>query len=114
MTHGPATSHEIAYQCLASPVSTGRCDPERVADMQTATRPAGYAHREVTQPPNWHGLVVWDVFFNALATGLFLVAAVGELAAPTAFAPVSVWAFPLALVFLLIDLALLVLDLGDP
>lgn len=80
----------------------------------TATHPAGYAGVEPTKPPDWHGLVVWDVFFNALTTGLFMVAAVGELAAPAVFAPVAVWAYPLALVFLLIDLLLLVLDLGDP
>src|SRR5262249_30291158 len=44
---------------------------------------------------------------------LFLVAAVGELVAPAVFAPVATWAYPLALALLLIDLGLLVLDLGD-
>lgn len=82
--------------------------------MATATRPAGYAGREVTHPPNWHGLVVWDVFFNAATTGLFLVTAVGELARPDVFAPLAVWAYPVALVVLLADLACLVLDLGNP
>src|SRR4051812_27972715 len=82
---------------------------------QTNTpNPQGYAGRVVTKAPNWHDLVVLDVLFNNLTTGLFLVAAVGELAAPAAFAPVSVWAYPLALALLLIDLSLLVLDLGDP
>jgi hypothetical protein len=76
--------------------------------------PTGYADREVTKPPPWHGLVVWDVFLNALTTGLFLSAAVGELAAPAAFTPVGVWAYPLALGLLLVDLACLVLDLGSP
>jgi hypothetical protein len=75
---------------------------------------AGYAAQEPTHAPPWHGLVVWDMFFNALATGLFLTAAVGELAKPAVFAPVGVWAYPLALLLLLIDLTLLVLDLGDP
>ncbi|AWM37852.1 Polysulfide reductase, NrfD [Gemmata obscuriglobus] len=74
----------------------------------------GYASEEPTHAPPWHGLVVWDVFFNALTTGLFLTVAVGELTRPTAFAPVAAWAYPLALAFLLIDLLLLVLDLGDP
>jgi hypothetical protein len=73
--------------------------------MQTATRPAGYAGREVTHPPDWHGLVVWDFFFNALTTGLFMVAAVGELARPDLFATVGTWAYPFALGFLLLDLA---------
>jgi hypothetical protein len=76
--------------------------------------PTGYAGRTVTKPPDWHGLVAFDVLFNNLATGLFLVAAVGELAAPAVFAPVATWAYPIALVLLLADLALLVLDLGDP
>ncbi len=75
---------------------------------------AGYAAEEPTHPPPWHGLVVWDLFFNALTTGLFMTVAVGELAAPSVFAPVAVWAYPLALVLLLTDLTFLVLDLGDP
>lgn len=75
---------------------------------------AGYAAEEPTHAPPWHGLVVWDVFFNALTTGLFMTAAVGELARPDAFAAVARWAYPLALALLLLDLGLLVLDLGDP
>jgi hypothetical protein len=75
---------------------------------------AGYAAGPVTKPPAWHGLVAWDMLFNNLTTGLFLVAALGELAAPEALTPVAKVAYPLALVLLLIDLACLVLDLGDP
>lgn len=75
---------------------------------------AGYATEEPTHAPPWHGLVVWDVFFNALTTGLFMTAALGELARPGVFGPVGAWAHPLALVLLLTDLTLLVLDLGDP
>ena len=75
---------------------------------------AGYTAEEPTHPPPWHGLVVWDLFFNALTTGLFMTAAVGELANSSAFAPVAKWAYPLALVLLLTDLTFLVLDLGDP
>ena len=84
--------------------------------MQTnATAPgqAGYAGQVVTKPPDWHSLVVFDILFNNLTTGLFLVAAVGELAAPAVFTSVATWAYPIALVLLLIDLGLLVLDLGD-
>jgi hypothetical protein len=76
--------------------------------------PSGYAGRVVTKAPDWHTLVVFDVLFNNLATGLFLVAAVGELAAPATFTAVASRAYPIALALLLIDLALLVLDLGDP
>jgi Ni/Fe-hydrogenase subunit HybB-like protein len=74
----------------------------------------GYARQEPTKPAPWHSLVAWDLFFNGLTTGLFLVAALTELAAPETFAPVSKVAYPLALLFLLIDLTLLTLDLGDP
>src|SRR5262245_13838232 len=81
--------------------------------MQPATH-SGYASGPVTKPPNWHGLVAWDMLFNNLTTGLFLVAAVGELAAPSAFASVAKVAYPIALVFLFADLLLLVVDLGDP
>ena len=80
----------------------------------TRTGPVGYAHREVTHPPDWHGLVVWDVFLNAATTGLFLVAAAAELARPTLFAPITSWAYPVALAVLVADLLCLVLDLGDP
>lgn len=80
--------------------------------MNVPTAP-GYTAEEPTHAPPWHGLVVWDVLFNALTTGLFVTAAVGELVRPAAFAPVAVWAYPVALVLLLTDLVLLVLDLGD-
>ena len=42
----------------------------------------GYADRPVTKAPNWHGLVAMDTLFNNMSTGLFLVAALGELSAP--------------------------------
>jgi len=74
----------------------------------------GYAHRPVTKPPNWHGLVTLDVLFNNLSTGLFLVAALAELVAPTSFAGLARIAFPIALLWLIADLVCLVLDLGDP
>jgi Ni/Fe-hydrogenase subunit HybB-like protein len=75
---------------------------------------AGYAAEPVTKPPAWHGLVAWDLLFNNLATGLFLTAALGELLAPAAFTAIAKFAYPLALILLLTDLACLVLDLGDP
>jgi Ni/Fe-hydrogenase subunit HybB-like protein len=73
-----------------------------------------YATRRVTKPPNWHGLVTWDVFFNNMTTGLYLVAALGEMTAPAVFGAVARVAYPVALVFLLADLLCLVIDLGDP
>src|SRR5437016_6936618 len=84
--------------------------------MPTDARVArpGYEAGPVTKVPDWHGLVAWDMLFNNLTTGLFLVAALGELAAPEAFTRVAKAAYPLALVLLVADLLCLVLDLGDP
>lgn len=73
-----------------------------------------YADRPATKVPNWHGLVVLDLLFNNLTTGLFLCAAVSELLAPAAFGAVARVAYPLALALLIADLVCLVLDLGDP
>jgi Polysulphide reductase, NrfD len=83
-------------------------------DLIPAVSAPGYANGPVTKAPAWHGLVAWDLLLNNLTTGLFMVAAIGDLAAPEVFASVARVAYPLALVFLLADLLCLVLDLGDP
>jgi hypothetical protein len=83
-------------------------------DHQTRAIEPGYLSQDVTKVPGWHDLVAWDLLFNNLTTGLFLFAAVGELAAPGLLGPVAIVAYPVALVLLLTDLAMLVLDLGDP
>jgi Ni/Fe-hydrogenase subunit HybB-like protein len=87
--------------------------PLNLDQTQQATV-VGYQSRPVTKPPNWHGLVTLDMVLNNVSTGLFLVAAVGELLAPAAFRPLAPLAYPLALLFLLGDLVSLVFDLGDP
>jgi Ni/Fe-hydrogenase subunit HybB-like protein len=76
--------------------------------------PGGYEGRTITHAPAWSGLVAWDLLFNGISTGLFLVAAVCELTAPGVFASAARVAYGVALVFLVVDLASLVLDLGDP
>lgn len=83
------------------------------SDRTHAIEP-GYLRQDVTKVPGWHGLVAWDLLFNNLTTGLFLFAAVGELAAPALLGPVARWAYPVAFVCLLTDLLMLVGDLGDP
>src|SRR6202522_2276946 len=75
---------------------------------------SGYENSPVTKVPGWHGIIAWDALLNGLATGLFLAAAISELAAPAVFMRVALAAYPIALVLLLVDLGLLVLDLGDP
>jgi formate-dependent nitrite reductase membrane component NrfD len=84
------------------------------AEVGPPLKEPGYAASEVTKLPNWHGLVAWDLLFNNLATGLFMVAAISELALPAGLGSLARAAYPLALVLLLTDLLLLVLDLGDP
>ena len=82
--------------------------------LEPSANGTGYASLRITKAPNWHGLVTWDLVFNNLTTGLFLVAAVGELAMPSALGETARAVYPAALLCLLIDLTLLVLDLGDP
>jgi hypothetical protein len=83
-------------------------------DLRVPLNGSGYAAGPMTKAPAWHGLVAWDLLFNNLTTGLFLVAALGDLLAPEVFTPTAKVAYPLALVLLLTDLVCLVLDLGDP
>jgi hypothetical protein len=85
-----------------------------LGDDHTRSIEPGYLTQDVTKVPGWHGLVAWDLLFNNLTTGLFLFAAVGELASPGLLGPVARAAYPVALVLLLTDLMMLVLDLGDP
>ena len=75
---------------------------------------SGYANMPVTKVPGWYGMIAWDALLNGMATGLFMAAAVSELAVPAVFTPVAKVAYPVALVLLLVDLAMLVFDLGDP
>jgi Ni/Fe-hydrogenase subunit HybB-like protein len=79
-----------------------------------APRSTGYGSQEQLKAPPWHGLVVWDLLFNGLTTGLFLVTALSELLLPDVFLPVARFAYPVALVLLVADQVLLILDLGDP
>ena len=74
----------------------------------------GYENMPITKAPAWHGIIAWDALFNGMAMGLFLSAAVCELAAPVVFRAVAKVAYPVALVLLLMDLVMLVFDLGDP
>ncbi|HTW63793.1 MAG TPA: hypothetical protein VME17_04215, partial [Bryobacteraceae bacterium] len=68
----------------------------------------GYANIPITKAPGWHGTIAWDALLNGMAMGLFLAAAVSELAAPAVFQPVAKVAYPVALLLLLVDLVLLV------
>ena len=84
------------------------------SSSQNAVAKTGYANSTIPKVPGWHGIIAWDALLNGMAMGLFLAAAVSELAAPAVFIRVAKVAYPIALVLLLVDLGLLVLDLGDP
>jgi hypothetical protein len=79
----------------------------------TMSPDTGYAGREPIKAPDWHGLVAWDLLLNNLSSGLYMVAALCELVSPDVFAPLAKWAYPVALGFLVGDLFLLTVDLGD-
>jgi Ni/Fe-hydrogenase subunit HybB-like protein len=70
--------------------------------------------RVVTKAPPWHGWVTADLSLNALATGIFAVAALCDLIAPAAYRPVIRAGYLVAFPLVLCDLICLILDLGDP
>jgi len=86
--------------------------PAKAAGALLATSP--YASRRQTKVPGWAGLTAWDVLFNNLSLGLFLVTALGMLVRPAWFASTATAAYIVAFVLVLVDLSLLVVDLGDP
>ncbi len=65
---------------------------------------SGYANMPVTKTPGWYGIIAWDALLNGMATGLFLAAAVSELAVPAVFMRVAKVAYPVAIAILLVDL----------
>ncbi len=73
-----------------------------------------YAAQTITKEPSWTILVGLDILLNNMSIGLFLVVTVAALLAPDAFRPLTVVAYPVALLLLVADLGLLVSDLGDP
>ena len=94
------------------PSSEPMAPPENAALARSTA--AGYSAREVTKPPNWHGLVVWDMLLNAVATGSFLVVALFDLLGAAPLEPLTRFVYPVLLVVLVCDLMCLVFDLGDP
>lgn len=73
-----------------------------------------YSGRPLARRPPWGELTLVDVLLNNMALGLFLIALTGAVLAPEAVGAALPPAFVLAWLFLLCDLAVLVLDLGDP
>ena len=72
-----------------------------------------YESRPGTHAPDWGAVTGWDVFFNNLSLGLFVVVAAGMLLRPAWFSPVAAPAYILTFLAIGLDLLLLVSDLGD-
>src|SRR5215469_7219787 len=59
-------------------------------------------------------MISWDNWLNRMDRGLCIASSVSGLEEPAVFTPVVKVAYPVALVLLLVDLTMLVFDLGDP
>lgn len=77
-------------------------------------QPSPYQLHDITHFPDWHELIVWDAFFNNLASSLMIVSCLTWLAGPPVYTAILPIALSFTLLILFIDLVILVLDLGDP
>jgi formate-dependent nitrite reductase membrane component NrfD len=85
-----------------------------VSTTRPAAAPAS-GYRAGPHPSPWEGpLAALDILLNNLGVGLFLVAAIGVLAAHDEFEELAGITIPVAFAIIALDLLLLVVDLGDP
>lgn len=91
---------------------------EKIAQSTVKTwvkdQPSPYQLKDLTHFPDWGNLIVWDAFFNNLTSGFMVITSIAWLAGPAIFAWLLPPALTVALVLLIIDLFILVSDLGDP
>ncbi len=76
--------------------------------------PSPYEGHDLTHRPDWANIIVWDAFFNNLTAGFMVFTTVAWFLGGHVFSNLLPFALTLALIIVLIDLALLVFDLGDP
>ncbi len=86
----------------------------RRSERKPTITPSPYADGVITKTPPWAGLTAWDVFLNNLSIGTFLAVTLAGALAPARFSGLTLIAYPFALLALLLDLGLLISDLGDP
>ena len=67
-----------------------------------------------TKGPPWHGYVSADFFLSGLSAGMFMLAGFGYLIGPGIYGGASRIGYLAAFPLILVDLACLVADLGDP
>ncbi|MBD5608044.1 MAG: polysulfide reductase NrfD [Desulfovibrio sp.] len=77
-------------------------------------KPSPYQYRQTQHFPDWHNLIVWDAFFNNLAAGTMLVTAIVWLFGSRIFANLLPVALTAAFMLVIVDLFILISDLGDP
>ena len=76
--------------------------------------PSLYEGHDITHRPDWANIIVWDAFFNNLTAGFMVLTGIAWFAGPPLFAALLPFALTLALHIVIVDLVLLVFDLGDP
>lgn len=76
--------------------------------------PSPYEGHDLTHRPDWHNVIVLDAFFNNLTSGFMVITGLLWFAGPQIFTAILPYALTLALFIVVVDLALLVFDLGDP
>ena len=76
--------------------------------------PSLYEGHDITHRPDWANIIVWDAFFNNLTAGFMVLTGIAWFAGPPLFAALLPFALTLALLIVIVDLVLLVFDLGDP
>lgn len=76
--------------------------------------PSAYEGHDLTHRPDWGNIIVWDAFFNNWTSGFMVLSTVAWLVGPPVFAALLPFALTIALILILIDVVLLVIDLGDP
>lgn len=73
-----------------------------------------YQERDATHFPDWHELTIMDAFFNNLTSALMICACIAWGCGGPFYVFTLPIAMTVALALLLIDLGLLIADLGDP
>lgn len=76
-------------------------------------QPSPYQLRDITHFPGWGNLTVWDAFFNNLTAGLMIVSALAFFCSSGSLGRILPVALTIALILVLIDLLVLMWDLGD-
>lgn len=76
--------------------------------------PSPYEGHDLTHRPDWANIIVWDAFFNNLTAGLMVLAGLIWFTRNPVFYPMLPIVLSVTLAIVLVDLLLLVFDLGDP